>query len=186
MLIIFVGTSCKLPTFSPGSSPCLRQRVGGGTQGGGTQVGGTHGGGTQGQQPPKKHRRRLSDGGKAGGKKAISRWLGHRIAFQRNHRFWFQKYSVCRKSVSASCSPAVTRKGSLEMVTDTSINNDEDPSCTGAVSSMSNKVTKIFLKIFLFQVSDDINEMVEQIQAIQLDISELAGRPISLVGGSKR
>ena len=177
MLIIFVGTSCKLPTFSPGSSPCLRQRVGGGTQGGGI-----HGGGTQGQQPPKKHRRRLSDGGKAGGKKAISRWLGHRIAFQRNHRFWFQKYSVCRKSVSASCSPAVTRKGSLEMVTDTSIKND--PGCT--VSSMSNKVTKIFLKIFLFQVSDDINEMVEQIQAIHLDISELAGRPISLVGGSKR
>ena len=37
-----------------------------------------------------------------------------------------------------------------------------------------------------FQVSDDINEMVEQIQAIQHDISELAGRPISLVGGSKR
>jgi len=36
------------------------------------------------------------------------------------------------------------------------------------------------------KVSDDINEMVEQIQAIQLDISELAGRPISLVGGSKR
>ena len=37
----------------------------------------------------------------------------------------------------------------------------------------------------LLQVSDDINEMVEQIQAIQIDISELAGRPISLVGGSK-
>jgi len=38
------------------------------------------------------------------------------------------------------------------------------------VSSYSNKV------------SDDINEMVEQIQAIQNDISELAGRPISLAG----
>ena len=164
------------PSLPPGSSPGLRQ----GSPG--QRVGG--GGGTGQQLPAKKHRRRLSDGGKAGGKKAISRWLGHRIAFQRNHRFWFQKYSVCRKSVSASCSPAVTRKGSLEMVTDTSINND--PGCTGAVSSMSNKVTKIFLKIFLFQVSDDINEMVEQIQAIQLDISELAGRPISLVGGSKR
>ena len=158
MLIIFVGTSCKLPTFSPGSSPCLRQRVGGGTQGGGT-----HGGGTQGQQPPKKHRRRLSDGGKAGGKKAISRWLGHRIAFQRNHRFWFQKYSVCRKSVSASCSPAVTRKGSLEMVTDTSINNDEDPSCTGAVSSMSNKVTKILLKIPFLSLQSCIMSQIWQI-----------------------
>ena len=156
MLIIFVGTSCKLPTFSPGSSPCLRQRVGGGTQ-----VGGTHGGGTQGQQPPKKHRRRLSDGGKAGGKKAISRWLGHRIAFQRNHRFWFQKYSVCRKSVSASCSPAVTRKGSLEMVTDTSINND--PGCTGAVSSMSNKVTKILLKIPFLSLQSCIMSQIWQI-----------------------
>ena len=31
-------------------------------------------------------------------------------------------------------------------------------------------------------VSDDINAMVEQIQAIQNDISELAGRPISLAG----
>ena len=31
-------------------------------------------------------------------------------------------------------------------------------------------------------VSDDINDMVEQIQAIQNDISELAGRPISLAG----
>ena len=156
MLIIFVGTSCKLPTFSPGSSPCLRQRVGGGTQGGGI-----HGGGTQGQQPPKKHRRRLSDGGKAGGKKAISRWLGHRIAFQRNHRFWFQKYSVCRKSVSASCSPAVTRKGSLEMVTDTSINND--PGCTGAVSSMSNKVTKILLKIPFLSLQSCIMSQIWQI-----------------------
>lgn len=45
--------------------------------------------------------------------------------------------------------------------------------------------TRIF-KEPLLQVSDDINEMVEQIQAIQIDISELAGRPISLVGGSKR
>ena len=44
----------------------------------------------------------------------------------------------------------------------------------------------MYLTGSLFQVSDDINEMVEQIQAIQLDISELAGRPISLVGGSKR
>jgi len=101
----------------------------------------------------KKHRRRLSDGGKSGGKKAIS-----------------------RTTVSASCSPALTRKSSLEMATDAvSSNNNEDQSCSGAaVSNMSNKV------------SDDINEMVEQIQAIQIDISELAGRPISLVGGSKR
>ena len=31
------------------------------------------------------------------------------------------------------------------------------------------------------RVSEDINDMVEQIQAIQHDISELAGRPISLI-----
>ena len=34
------------------------------------------------------------------------------------------------------------------------------------------------------RVSEDINEMVEQIQAIQDDISELAGRPISLYGNN--
>jgi hypothetical protein len=39
--------------------------------------------------------------------------------------------------------------------------------------------------LFPRQVSDDINEMVEQIQAIQHDISELAGRPISLVAGTR-
>ena len=98
--------------------------------------------------------------------------------------------------MSASCSPALTRKSSLDMEANktTSSNKNEDQSCSGAVSSMSNKVAKIFsypifLLLFtetLLQVSDDINEMVEQIQAIQLDISELAGRPISLVGGSKR
>ena len=31
------------------------------------------------------------------------------------------------------------------------------------------------------RVSEDINDMVEQIHAIQQDISELAGRPISLI-----
>lgn len=105
-------------------------------------------------QSAKKHRRRLSDGGKAGGKRAIS-----------------------RTSVSASCSPALARKTSLDTSGNTetlSNTNNEEEGCSEAVSSMSN------------QVSDDINEMVEQIQAIQHDISELAGRPISLVGGSKR
>ena len=101
-----------------------------------------------------------------------------------------------RTSVSASCSPALARKTSLDTSganASTLSNNDEEQGCSGAVSSMSNKVLKIFSwpisvptkSVSLFQVSDDINEMVEQIQAIQLDISELAGRPISLVGGSK-
>jgi hypothetical protein len=123
------------------SSPGLRQPASAGQRAGG------------GGKAGKKHRRRLSDAGKSGSKKAIS-----------------------RTTVSASCSPALTRKSSLDMAADAvSSNNNQDQSCSGAVSSMSNKV------------SDDINEMVEQIQAIQIDISELAGRPISLVGtGSKR
>ena len=48
-----------------------------------------------------------------------------------------------------------------------------DADKSAVLSSYSNKV------------SDDINEMVEQIQAIQNDISELAGRPISLVGSKQ-
>jgi len=110
-------------------------------------------------QPAKKHRRRLSDGGKARSKKAIP-----------------------RPTVSASCSPALTRKA-LDPITRKALDpntrkmSDPPPSSPpdqdAAISTLSNKV------------SDDINQMVEQIQAIQHDISELAGRPISLVGGPK-
>jgi len=92
--------------------------------------------------------------------------------------------------VSASCSPALTRKAldpitrkALDPITRKALDpntrkmSDPPPSSPpdqdAAISTLSNKV------------SDDINQMVEQIQAIQHDISELAGRPISLVGGPK-
>ena len=89
--------------------------------------------------------------------------------------------------MSASCSPALARKTSLDTKsgnTETLSNTNEEQGCSEAVSSMSNqaRVTLIVFKkrnsLLAFpllhkpriQVSDDINEMVEQIQAIQHDI----------------
>jgi hypothetical protein len=41
----------------------------------------------------------------------------------------------------------------------------------------------VYVLVF-YRVSEDIKEMVEQIHAIQQDISDLAGRPISLTAVS--
>jgi len=106
----------------------------------------------------KKHKRRMSDGGKP----KMKKFPGH-----------------SRTSQSATSSPALGRKSpsaSTKVLEDNSESKSSliyDADKSAILSSYSNKV------------SDDINEMVEQIQAIQNDISELAGRPISLVG-SKR
>ena len=106
----------------------------------------------------KKHKRRMSDGGKT----RLKNMSGQ-----------------SRTSQSATSSPALSRKSSspntkvLEDKSESKSSLIYDTDKSAIVSSYSNKV------------SDDINEMVEQIQAIQNDISELAGRPISLIG-SKR
>merc|ERR1719186_297368 len=110
------------------------------------------------QKMHKKHKRRMSDGGKT----RLKNMSGQ-----------------SRTSQSATSSPALSRKSSspnakvLEDKSESKSSLIYDTDKSAIVSSYSNKV------------SDDINEMVEQIQAIQNDISELAGRPISLIG-SKR
>jgi len=107
----------------------------------------------------KKPKRRMSDGGKA----KVKNLAGP----NRNSQSAASSPSLSRKSVDSNNTKVSEDKGD----TKSSLIYDSDKSAI--VSSYSNKV------------SDDINEMVEQIQAIQNDISELAGRPISLVG-SKR
>ena len=107
----------------------------------------------------KKPKRRMSDGGKAKVKKLPGP--------NRNSQSAASSPSLSRKSLDANNTKVSEDKGDSK----SSLIYDSDKSAI--VSSYSNKV------------SDDINEMVEQIQAIQNDISELAGRPISLVG-SKR
>jgi len=110
------------------------------------------------QKMHKKHKRRLSDGGKA----RLKNMSGNN-----------------RTSLSATSSPALSRKSASAK---TKVLEDK----SGSKSSLIYDADKsAVLSSYSNKVSDDINEMVEQIQAIQNDISELAGRPISLVG-SKR
>jgi len=109
-------------------------------------------------RPHKKHKRRMSDGGKAKLKNLPS------------HN---------RTSQSATSSPALSRKSSN---TNTKVSEDKGESESSLIYDTDKSA---ILSSYSNKVSDDINEMVEQIQAIQNDISELAGRPISLVG-SKR
>ena len=71
-------------------------------------------------------------------------------------------------SQSVTSSPALSRKSSK-----TNIKTSEGK------KSKSNLIHDCD-KSYNDRVSEDINDMVEQIQAIQNDISELAGRPISL------
>jgi len=84
-----------------------------------------------------------------------------------------------RTSQSATASPALSRKSSN---TNTKVSEDKGESKSSLIYDTDKSA---ILSSYSNKVSDDINEMVEQIQAIQNDISELAGRPISLVG-SKR
>ena len=72
-------------------------------------------------------------------------------------------------SKSVTSSPALSRKSSR-----TNIKSSEEK------KSNSNLIYDCD-KGYNDRVSEDINDMVEQIQAIQNDISELAGRPISLI-----
>ena len=74
-----------------------------------------------------------------------------------------------QNSQSVTSSPAFSRK-SLDAKNTKVLEDKDEGNGDIRVSNYSNKV------------SDDINDMVEQIQAIQNDISELAGRPISLLG----
>ena len=80
-------------------------------------------------------------------------------------------------SQSVTSSPALSRKSSK-----TNIKSCEGLGKLGSAgkSSKSNIVYDCD-KSYDDRVSEDINDMVEQIQAIHHDISELAGRPISLI-----
>eukprot|EP00090_Calanus_glacialis_P005362 TRINITY_DN14165_c0_g1_i4.p1 TRINITY_DN14165_c0_g1~~TRINITY_DN14165_c0_g1_i4.p1 ORF type:complete len:178 (-),score=25.17 TRINITY_DN14165_c0_g1_i4:738-1271(-) len=106
----------------------------------------------------KKHKRRMSDGGKP----KLKNMPGHN-----------------RASQSATSSPALSRKSSSA---NTKVSEDKGESESSLIYDTDKSA---ILSSYSNKVSDDINEMVEQIQAIQNDISELAGRPISLIG-SKR
>ena len=75
-------------------------------------------------------------------------------------------------SQSVTSSPAVSRKSSK-----TNIKTCEGLGKKGSKSNLIYDCDKSYND----RVSEDINDMVEQIQAIQNDISELAGRPISLI-----
>ena len=74
-------------------------------------------------------------------------------------------------SQSVTSSPALSRKSSK-----TNIKSSE-----GFGKNSKSNLTYNCDKGYNDRVSEDINDMVEQIQAIQNDISELAGRPISLI-----
>ncbi len=52
--------------------------------------------------------------------------------------------------------------------------------CRPKNTQKSHGTVLLTILLAVFRVSEDIKEMVEQIQAIQQDISELAGRPISI------
>ena len=82
-------------------------------------------------------------------------------------------------SQSVTSSPALSRKSSK-----TNIKTSEELGQGKTKTSLSNLVydcDKSYGAAADSRVSEDINDMVEQIQAIQNDISELAGRPISLI-----
>ena len=82
-------------------------------------------------------------------------------------------------SQSVTSSPALSRKSSK-----TNIKTSEELGQGKTKTSLSNLVydcDKSYGAAGDSRVSEDINDMVEQIQAIQNDISELAGRPISLI-----
>ena len=78
-------------------------------------------------------------------------------------------YITFNFSKSVTSSPALSRKSSR-----TNVKSSEEK------KSNSNLIYDCD-KGYNDRVSEDINDMVEQIQAIQNDISELAGRPISLI-----
>ena len=80
-------------------------------------------------------------------------------------------------SQSVTSSPASSRR-SLNAKKE-KVFEDKDESKSAMVCERDKSV---IVSSYSNKVSDDINEMVEQIQAIQNDISELAGRPISLAG----
>ena len=83
-------------------------------------------------------------------------------------------------SQSVTSSPALSRKSSK-----TNIKTSEELGPGKTKTSLSNLVYDCDKSFQVAndssRVSEDINDMVEQIQAIQNDISELAGRPISLI-----
>jgi len=101
-------------------------------------------------------KRRTSDAGKTKPKKTSS---------QNQH------------SQSVTSSPASSRR-SLN-AKNAKVFEDKDESKSAMIYERDKSV---IVSSYSNKVSDDINEMVEQIQAIQNDISELAGRPISLAG----
>ena len=83
------------------------------------------------------------------------------------HSYFYMLTFNFSKSVTSS--PALSRKSSRTNV-----------KCSEEKKSNSNLIYDCD-KGYNDRVSEDINDMVEQIQAIQNDISELAGRPISLI-----
>ena len=90
------------------------------------------------------------------------------------------KISLCFSSQSVTSSPALSRKSSK-----TNIQVKTSEAGSDQQGSKSNLIFDCD-KNYQDRVSDDINDMVEQIQAIQNDISELAGRPISLIAEYKQ
>ena len=90
------------------------------------------------------------------------------------------KISLCFSSQSVTSSPALSRKSSKAniQVKTSEAGSDQQGSKSNLIFDCD--------KNYQDRVSDDINDMVEQIQAIQNDISELAGRPISLIAEYKQ
>jgi len=72
-------------------------------------------------------------------------------------------------------SPAPARKSQ------STTESREGPAGRGSNSSLAFVCDRKYNDNDNDRVSEDINDMVEQIHAIQQDISELAGRPISLI-----